>query len=245
MQHSILDHYLEADATRHTDVSIQASLSTVQHLLEPGHSDVFLDIGCYDGTKTRALADFVHAKQIYGLDFLAARLAQAQSRGIEVSVFDLNSDVPMPFPDRAFDFVFTGDVIEHIYSPDHLLEEIARMLRPGGYAVLTTPNLASWRSRLALMMGWQPFSSDVSVMYRVGNPYSPEGMPSGHIRVFAPRALRELPPKYGLQVEEIGGRVLSTGRKTLVGQMLQAIDWISERARPTWCDELVVKLRRE
>jgi SAM-dependent methyltransferase len=157
---------------------------------------------------------------------------------------DLNAGGKMPFEDHRFDFIYCGDVIEHIYSPDHLLEEIARLLRPGGYALLTTPNLASWRNRLVLLLGWQPFMTEVSTRYRVGNPRMPAGLPSGHIRVFAPRALRDLPAHYGLRVERLGGLILGGRTPGVVGTISRWIDLAAARLQPTLCDELIVKLRK-
>jgi SAM-dependent methyltransferase len=236
--------YEQAEPTRRvvsdTHVTINASLLS---LLEPGKSAPFLDIGCYDGTKTHALAQFMRAERPVGTDFLVNRLHQAQSYGVQPLVIDLNNGAPLPFADNSFRFIFVGDVIEHIFSPDHLLQEIKRLLCPGGYAVLTTPNLASWRNRLVLLLGWQPFTTEVSTQYRVGNPRMPAGVPSGHIRIFAPRALRELPEKYGLQVEALSGLIPHAGLPGLSGQIFRFIDMVLLHLHPTLADELIIKVR--
>ncbi|WP_129672186.1 bifunctional 2-polyprenyl-6-hydroxyphenol methylase/3-demethylubiquinol 3-O-methyltransferase UbiG [Candidatus Chloroploca sp. Khr17] len=241
---SIAAFYEFADSSRHSSTSDKRRVHSLLTLLEPGQSDSFLDIGCYDGTKTAMIAGYLRSEIVYGVDFLRERLQQAMARGISAINVDLNATTPLPFNDRTFDFIFVGDVIEHLFSPDYLLQEISRLLRPGGYAVLTTPNLASWRNRIVLLFGWQPFMTEVSTNYRVGNPYALDGVPSGHIRIFSPRAMRELPEKYGLRVECLGGQILSSAPQGIVGHLSQWVDYAVYAAYPTLCDELVVKLRR-
>jgi len=53
-----------------------------------------------------------------------------------------------PFSDNYFDTVFAGEIIEHLYNPDHLLAETYRVLKPKGIFVLTPPNLASIHNRI-------------------------------------------------------------------------------------------------
>ncbi|MBT3994659.1 MAG: class I SAM-dependent methyltransferase [Chloroflexi bacterium] len=45
-----------------------------------------------------------------------------------------------PLPDAAFDVVFTKSVIEHVENWEHFLSEIFRVLKPGGTAIVMTPN---------------------------------------------------------------------------------------------------------
>lgn len=47
---------------------------------------------------------------------------------------------PLPFPDAAFDWVISFQVIEHIRRDAEFVREIARVLRPGGGFIVTTPN---------------------------------------------------------------------------------------------------------
>lgn len=67
-----------------------------------------------------------------------------------VRVEDLGA---LTFPDRSFDVVVTQDVLEHVFDLDAAVREIARVLRPGGMHVFTTPvfaDLPSTRFRAAL-----------------------------------------------------------------------------------------------
>jgi SAM-dependent methyltransferase len=64
----------------------------------------------------------------------------------------------LPLPDAAFDAVVCWDVIEHVQSPDRVLREIARVLRPGGVALITVINRRAWIDPHYHMRGinWMP-----------------------------------------------------------------------------------------
>ncbi|MFH0971232.1 MAG: class I SAM-dependent methyltransferase [Candidatus Micrarchaeota archaeon] len=53
--------------------------------------------------------------------------------------FDLDSEAEYPFKADYFDFVFSGNVIEHLKNPKNFEKQILRVLRPGGMAMIITP----------------------------------------------------------------------------------------------------------
>ncbi|HWQ14946.1 MAG TPA: class I SAM-dependent methyltransferase [Roseiflexaceae bacterium] len=50
----------------------------------------------------------------------------------------------LPLPDAAFDAAVCWDVIEHVRDPERVLRELARVLRPGGTALVTVINRRAW-----------------------------------------------------------------------------------------------------
>lgn len=200
----------------------------------------FLDIGCHNGIKMRLIADYIKADLVVGVDFPGPFLYQAQTQLAHCIACDFNQVSPIAFADETFDCIHAGELVEHLFSPDHILQEIYRLLRPSGYAVITTPNLASWRNRLLLALGWQPFETEVSTYVRVGNPLAPKGPLAGHIRMFTPGALSELSAYYGLKVERIRGRSAATTSSSRFG----IIDHFFEMVRPTLCDGLILRARK-
>jgi SAM-dependent methyltransferase len=61
---------------------------------------------------------------------------------------------PYPFPDSSFEAVLMTEVYEHLRDyPAHSLEEVRRLLQPGGRLYFTTPNQAYLVNRLRLLFG--------------------------------------------------------------------------------------------
>ena len=63
----------------------------------------------------------------------------------------------LPYEDGAFDLVVCMEVIEHVPNQLHLISEMARIVRPGGRAIVTTPNILNINARLRyLLTGTMP-----------------------------------------------------------------------------------------
>lgn len=161
----------------------------------------FLDVGCGDGSFGAAVKRELEA-DVYGVDISDEAVRKARENGIESVSLDIDED-DLPFTNDFFDAVFCGEVIEHVYSPDRLLDEIHRVLRPGGHLFLTTPNMASWFNRISLVLGFQPVFSDISLRHAYGHFWKME--PMGHLRLFVLRSLRMLLEACGFEVLDVKG----------------------------------------
>jgi 2-polyprenyl-3-methyl-5-hydroxy-6-metoxy-1,4-benzoquinol methylase len=89
--------------------------------------------------------------------------------------------------------VFAGEIIEHLVDTRRFLDELHRVLRPGGIAVITTPNLASFENRVRLLFGVYP----AWLEYELGD--------QGHVRAYTKRTLRTHLTATGFSVEKITG----------------------------------------
>jgi len=98
--------------------------------------------------------------------------------------------------------VIMSEVIEHLVDTDSAVEEVHRILKPGGSLLLSTPNLAAWYNRGLLAVGIQPVFSEVSLRSVFGRPGS---QVAGHLHMFTRRALVELLAAYGLQTVTVRG----------------------------------------
>lgn len=219
-------------------------VNQIRPYLLPKPGGNLLDIGCYDGEKTIVYKSAIKADTVWGVEFSADRLAEAVARGVRPVNADLNVDLPLDLEPASFDAIICSEVIEHVFSPDELLDEIARLLKPGGYVLLTTPNLASWKNRIVLMLGWQPFATEVSTRRRYGNPFAPAGHPAGHIRLFTLPALCEMAQMAGLRVARSGGLGLPSPQRNIIGGLSRAGDAILTRF-PALADRLIVRMEKK
>jgi len=172
-----------------------------------------LDIGC---GKAQFLFDVTSAlRHRYQADF--KRIAVVDLIRAEGSRLDEIIPAPefhqqsvdgqkLPFEDGSFDFVSCNHVLEHVFETEQFLCEIRRILRPDGLAVISVPNCAAWMNRIAFLFGGQPLGSEVgtrSVTYGFWPVFMQDRLkqfdPSGHIRDFTPRSLRDLAAACGFQ----------------------------------------------
>jgi SAM-dependent methyltransferase len=132
-------------------------LATEAEFIEPCDSGVHLDLGSHAGENAARLAAAGGLRPTWGIDYDADLLREGlQTRGILGIQADLNSILPLR--SAAFDAVTVMDVIEHLISTTTFVSELYRVLKPGGYVLLATPNLAAWHNIFALLLGLQPFS---------------------------------------------------------------------------------------
>ncbi|MBF0556550.1 MAG: class I SAM-dependent methyltransferase [Nitrospirae bacterium] len=135
-------------------------------MLEPNTDAKLLDLGCNDGVWTTELANAAGTKNIYGIEIVEERIKLSKEKGIIVQSGDLNES--FPFEDSMFDIIHANQVIEHIAYLDAFILEIYRVLKPGGYVIISTENGSSWHNIFASIAGWQIFSLTNMTYKRLG-----------------------------------------------------------------------------
>jgi SAM-dependent methyltransferase len=172
-------------------------------LFEYNPNAEFLDCGCRDGEFTLKKAAKIGTKKIRGIEILEKTAVIAQARGIKVYRRDLQKG--LPFENETLDVVSASQIIEHLPDTDGFLREVNRVLKKGGYVIISTPNLASLDSILLLIGGWQPASANVSeetcagVFSLIGAKICIDDGPR-HQRLFTLKALRELMQYHGFTI---------------------------------------------
>lgn len=181
-------------------------------ILDENGSAKILDCGCSDGSFTMKMAAKIGTKDIHGIELVANGVKLAETRGIKVHSTDLNQKLPLD--DETFDVVLANQVIEHLHRTDTFIKEIWRILKHGGYAVLATPNLASFHNLIFLLLGFQPPTACVSNEMKVSLNLSlrEDSRPTGadypansHLRIFTGAGIRKLLQYHGFEVEQIKG----------------------------------------
>jgi SAM-dependent methyltransferase len=160
-----------------------------------------LDIGSGAGVGADLIARTAAIDHVVCIDLSIPALAEVRRRGFSPLVASAEGH-KLPFPDKTFDIVMLDEVIEHLVDTDSIMEEIHRVLSDQGQLLISTPNLASWFNRIALLFGIQPAFSEVSFKKVYGRPGS--GI-VGHLRLFTKRALTSFVEDNGFQnVKTVG-----------------------------------------
>ncbi len=200
-----------------------------------------LDLGCGDGTFMEALRERMPGCECCGVEISKAAAQFAEGKGFRVITADFCAE-KLPLEANSFNACFMGEVIEHAFSPDDLLAEARRVLRPDGLLFLTTPNMGAWFNRVSLLFGYQPIFTEVSTVRDFGHVCRLVGRPAGHIRVFTHRALRGLVAESGFEVmKSYGVGMANAGplwRRLAVGAANTVF------AHPTWNSGLAVLARK-
>ncbi len=124
---------------------------SVLNLCEENPNAELLDCGCADGEFTLEVAQRLKTKKVTGIEISKEDVSKSSTKGIRVFNQDLNQ--PLPFQSETFDVVIANEVIEYLYHTDIFIKEILRLLKPGGYLILSTGNLASLHNILFLLSG--------------------------------------------------------------------------------------------
>ncbi|HUZ50383.1 MAG TPA: methyltransferase domain-containing protein [Candidatus Dormibacteraeota bacterium] len=153
-----------------------------------------LDVGCATGY----LAKVLQSRQCdtVGIDINPKAAEEARKYCSRVVVTDLdNASIAEAVGDDTFDIIVFADVLEHLRNPLRVLDEARSLLREGGFALISLPNIAHGAVRLALLQG--------------NFDYQELGLlDDSHLRFFTRRSAEELFLEAGYHLEEVGRTVL-------------------------------------
>lgn len=145
-----------------------------------------LDVGCGAGSVAKAVKRERPDLQVFGCDLSRSALeaATAEPGGVE---FKLGTAEGLPFGDGELDFVWIFDVLEHVDSPEKVLGEVARVLRPGG------------RFHIVLPLEGQPRT--LYTLLGCGTRWTAKVRHGGHIQIFSAARFESMADAAGLRLE--------------------------------------------
>ena len=131
-----------------------------------------------------------------------------------------------PYEDASFDGVLFCEILEHLtVNPTFTLTEIHRILKPGGFVLVTTPNMLRWEHVWRLVRG-----------YNINDPYSGYGVYGRHNREYAPQELIRLLQDCGFTVKQV--QLENTHRGEMTEQIVSNI-------RKHWREHIFALARTE
>ena len=157
--------------------------------LNISEEDFLLDMGCGEGR--HSIGAYIETKaNVLGFDLSIEDLKIAKGR---LNDFDTNhiksvcqfggaDIISLPFADSSLDAVICSEVLEHVDSPQESVEELIRVLKPGGIMALSVPRY------LPELICW-----------KLSDEYTKT--PGGHVRIFKHNQLRKLGSENGLEYQ--------------------------------------------
>ena len=142
-----------------------------------------LDVGCSDGAFCGPLVR--EGWECHGIELDEKYAAMARRKGVKAKAQDITKG--FGYPAGYFDYVFAGEIIEHLMDTDFFLRECNRVLKKGGLLIITTPNFVYLRHRIELLFGTYP----VCMWPRFEQ----------HIRMFTHKKMKEALEASGFEVE--------------------------------------------
>ncbi|MCX8205363.1 MAG: class I SAM-dependent methyltransferase [Candidatus Nezhaarchaeota archaeon] len=193
----------------------------------------YVDLGCGSTVLTSFVSSIVKPREVVCVDIDEKALEAAKKAGFKALRCDLNNSLPLP--SNYAELVTAFELLEHLWNKDQLLEEVLRVLNPGGCFIASTPNLASWAGRLSLLIGKLPPNYDVSMKYAIERPSYK------HISLYTLPALTEHLRRVGFSVEEAYGLLTPWSFKN------RLVRWISTslaKIRPSLAPDLLVVAKK-
>jgi len=151
-----------------------------------------VDVGCRIGGLSKTIGECLRASEIYGMNIDEQALVEVEHKGAMVCNINRQAEW-VPCGDAFFDSVCSFGGLDYFTTWDWSLRAICRVRRSGGYVCTSVPNLISYDTRLAVLLGYQPRDEGTpsEVLAGVHPGISAVGeCPGGHINAVATGTFR-------------------------------------------------------
>jgi len=149
---------------------------------------VIVDFGCGNGQIIQEIKKINLKAEYIGLDVSETALKSAKTILPDCKFYKIEDGGKLPLKNNSVDFIFSSEVIEHIYDTENAFSEISRILKSGGKLLLTVPYHGLIKNILIMFFAFDKHF----------NPTGP------HIRFFSKRTLFSLLKKNRFEIEKYG-----------------------------------------
>jgi len=208
-----------------------------------------IDLGCGSATNLFEVFDMcsdIHCVQWYGLD-LNIREVLAGARRSRIRVSECNKSAInflagdlfyLPIADASLDMLLCSEVLEHLPDPYPAITEIVRVLKPGAYAFITTPNPNNMVERLGYAIDKMTRGALKRAFWKGHDKISAPPLSAevglGHVSVYPYRVWRAWLEKAGMEIiRKVRGPMVFGGpffdRHHLISGCIIALDPLLDR----------------
>jgi ubiquinone/menaquinone biosynthesis C-methylase UbiE len=170
--------FLSAKREQFSNLQLNLDFLKKVELLKPGSKA--LEIGCGIGGLVSELSS--QGYDVTGTDISREAIAYGLKKYGDIKL-EVQPAEALSYEDESFDFVLSFDLFEHIAQIDRHVSEVYRVLRPGGYYLLQTPNKYS------------------NVTFQILWKKTLKGHRRSHPSLHTPRQLRRRLAKHGFEVQ--------------------------------------------
>ncbi len=149
---------------------------------------VIVDFGCGKGEIMKEISAINPGARVIGLDVSETALKDARVQSPGFDFHKIEDGGRFPLETNSSDFVFSSEVIEHVYDTENAFKEISRILKRGGKLLLTTPYHGFIKNLLIVLFDFD----------RHFNPTGP------HVRFFSKNSLFVNLRKNGFKITDYG-----------------------------------------
>jgi ubiquinone/menaquinone biosynthesis C-methylase UbiE len=147
------EYFWEFDTLREADGCEPYALSDKIHGYSSARGLKVLDVGCGNGYVLFQYAR--NGAEVTGVDLTATAIDLSRKRfslgGMPGTFVEIDGQ-HLPFPDDYFDIVCTMGVLHHISNPQPTIDEIYRVLKPGGRLIVMLYHRHSWKNLVLLRL---------------------------------------------------------------------------------------------
>lgn len=184
------------DVSPYSQIKKDIILELASGFLKESSAKSALQLGCANGYETEILSSWFRDLLVVDGSISFIRHARATSRYMNVefkhSLFEKISDKNH---NRKYDYIFANYILEHVFEPDVILNNIHSLLKPDGILFVVVPNSQAFSRRLAQKMGYIDQLGDLTE----------NDLKHGHRRVYSKDGLVADVIRSGFEVNAIFG----------------------------------------
>jgi len=135
-------------------ISFEVDDLILNHILEP-----FLDIGIGNAEVPEHCQQKQNKKIVVdGIDISKRLIEEHKDKYSQLYNLDLDNSDWTKQLEKKYNVVVASEMIEHLFRPDIFLEKVKAVLEPGGFLLISTPNLLLWSQRIRFLFGQHGYS---------------------------------------------------------------------------------------